>query len=173
MRRLFVLAASALGAYLALRWWRQHRRVGTDLMNDTVNPWLERHGVIGHSHGELALIEHVGRKTGTVRRTPIHPVPTPDGFRIIVPVGAESQWAQNVLAAGHCTLVIGDRRYELDEPVLETPADVPDLPGPIRALFEWLGFRYLRLRVVTERKVQQPMVTAVSLPEKQVEPVAV
>jgi hypothetical protein len=32
--------------------------------------------------------------------------------------------------------------------VLETPAEVPDLPRPVRALFEWLGFRYMRLRTV-------------------------
>jgi deazaflavin-dependent oxidoreductase (nitroreductase family) len=96
------------------------------------------------------LIEHVGRRSGIVRRTPIHPVPTDDGFRIIVPIGEESEWARNVLAAGHCRLVLGDRLVELDQPVLERPAEVPDLPGPVRGLFEWLGFRYLRLRTIEE-----------------------
>jgi hypothetical protein len=77
-------------------------------------------------------------------------MPIPDGFRIIVPVGEQSQWARNVLAAGHCRLLVGDRVFELDEPVLETPAEVPDLPRPVRALFGWLGFRYLRLRTFGE-----------------------
>ena len=29
-------------------------------------------------------------------------------------------------------------------------ADVPDLPRPMRALFGWLGFRYLHLRLSGE-----------------------
>lgn len=150
MRRLMFLAATALGLYAAARWWREHRRSGTDYVNHSINPWLERHGLISGSHGELGLIEHVGRKSGVVRLTPIHPMPIVDGFRIIVPVGERSEWARNVLAAGHCRLRIGDRRFELDEPVLETPSEVPDLPRPVRALFGWLGFRYLRLRTLAE-----------------------
>ena len=71
---------------------------------------------------------------------------TAEGFRIIVPIGEQSEWARNVLAAGRCRLVLGDESIELDEPVLEAPAEVPDLPRPVRALFGWLGFRYLRLR---------------------------
>lgn len=146
MRKLLFLILAAAGLYGAARWWREHRRFGADVVNRIIDPWLERQGVISGSHGELGLIEHVGRKTGIVRRTPIHPEPTDDGFRIIVPIGEQSEWARNVLAAGHCRMVLGDRTIELDEPVLETPADVPGLPRPVRALFEWLGFRYLRLR---------------------------
>jgi deazaflavin-dependent oxidoreductase (nitroreductase family) len=146
MRKLSFLAATALALYVVAEWWRAHRRVGVDFMNRTVNPWLERRGVLGASRGELGLIEHVGRTSGTVRQTPIHPMPIAGGFRIIVPVGERSEWARNVLAAGRCRLLIGDRSFELDEPVLETAADVPDLAPPVRALFGWLGFRYLRLR---------------------------
>jgi hypothetical protein len=150
MRTLLFLGATALGLYAVARWWRRHRRAGTDLVNRTINPWLQRRGFISGSHDELALIEHFGRKTGTIRQTPIHPMRTADGFRIIVPVGERSEWARNVLAAGHCSLILADRRYELGHPVLENPATVPDLPRPMRALFEWLGFRYLRLRTIAE-----------------------
>jgi hypothetical protein len=150
MRKLMFFAAVVAGLYGAVRWWRRNRRVGTDCVNRIINPWLERRGLIGRSRGELALIEHVGRKSGTVRRAAIHPMPIEGGFRIIVPVGEESQWARNVMAAGHCRLLLGDRVIELDEPTLETPAEVPDLPRPVCALFEWLGFRYLRLRTFAE-----------------------
>ena len=34
--------------------------------------------------------------------------------------------------------------------MLETQAEVPGLPRLVRGLFEWLGFRYLRLRAVGE-----------------------
>ena len=150
MRRLVFVIAAVSGLLALAEWWRRHRRAGTDFVNRVVNPWLERRGLISGSRGELGLIEHVGRRSGTVRRTPIHPVPTADWFRIIVPVGESSEWLRNVLAAGHCRLVLGDRVVELDEPLVESPADVPGLARPMRALFEWLGFRYLRLHALGE-----------------------
>ena len=95
-------------------------------------------------------------------------MPTADGFRIIVPIGERSEWARNVLAAGHCRLLLGDRLLELDEPVLETPADVPGLPRPVRALFEWLGFRYLRLRNLREPQIDA-LVPAIDTPPVELE----
>ena len=169
MRKFMFFAAVAGALYGATRWWRQNRRAGTAFVNRIVNPWLVRRGLIGGSRGELAIIEHVGRKTGTVRRTPIHPMATADGFRIIVPVGERSEWARNVIAAGHCRLVLGDRVLELDEPVLETPSEVPGLPRPVRALFEWLGFRYLNLRTFGDSQAEVVVPTI----EETVERVAV
>lgn len=154
MRKLLIVAAAAAGLYGAAQWWRQNRRAGTDFVNRIVDPWLVRRGLISSSRDELGLIEHVGRKSGTVRRTPIHPMPTEGGYRIIVPIGERSEWARNVLAAGHCRLLLSDRVLELDEPVLETPTEVPDLPRPVRVLFDWLGFRYLRLRTFGESRLE-------------------
>jgi hypothetical protein len=150
MRKLIFFSSTAVGLYGAVRWWRQNRRVGADLVNRIVDPWLQDRGLISGSRGEFALIEHVGRNSGIVRRTPVRPMPTENGFRIIVPLGEQSEWAQNVLAARHCRLLVGDQLLELDEPVLERPTDVADLPHPVRAVFEWLGFRYLRLRTLGE-----------------------
>ncbi len=145
MRKLVFLAAAAAGLVGSVTWWRQHRRTGTAFVNRVVNPWLVRRGLVGATRDELALIEHVGRKSGIIRQTPIHPMPVEGGYRIIAPVGEASEWVRNVQAAGHCRLILADRIVELDEPVLETPAEVPNLAGPLRALFGWLGFRYLRL----------------------------
>ncbi len=159
MRKYLLVAVVAVELYGAARWWRQNRRAGAQFVNLTVDPWLERRGLIGASHGELGLIEHVGRTSGIVRRTPIHPMPTEDGYRIIVPIGEQSEWVRNVLAAGHCRLVLGDLLLELDEPVLETPAEVPGLARPVRALFGWLGFRYLRLHAFSD-----PLIDAAPAP---------
>lgn len=166
MRKELSFVVAAAGLYGAARWWRENRRAGASLVNRIVDPWLERRGFIGGSRGELGLIEHVGRKSGIVRRTPIHPMPTADGFRILVPIGEQSEWARNVLAAGHCRLVLGDRLLELDEPVLVTPSNEHDLPRPMRLLFEWLGFRYLRLRMFDETRVDA------KVPARDVAPVA-
>jgi deazaflavin-dependent oxidoreductase (nitroreductase family) len=164
MRRLIFLAAAVSGLYAAARWWRHNPRTGAAFVNRTINPRLERGGLIRSSRGELALVEHVGRQSGIVRRTPVHPVPTADGFRIVVPIGEQSEWVRNVLAAGHCRLVLGDRLLQLDEPVLETPAEVPGLPRPARALFGWLGFRYLRLRTFSEAQPEAVVPTIEAAP---------
>jgi deazaflavin-dependent oxidoreductase (nitroreductase family) len=145
MRRI-ILGIALVGSLVStVVWWRRHRRTGSRFVNNTVNPFLLRHGVAGRTHGNLGMLEHVGRRSGIRRLTMVHPVPTDDGFRIIVPLGEESEWARNVLAAGHCRLQVGDTVYELDEPALVQPGEIPEVP----ALFRWvqgeLGFRWFRL----------------------------
>jgi deazaflavin-dependent oxidoreductase (nitroreductase family) len=134
----------------AVTWWRRHPRAGSGWVNRVVDPWLVRSGVVEGSRGEIGLLEHVGRITGTVRVTPIHPVPTSDGFRIIAPVGVESQWAKNVIAAGHCRLQAGGVVHELDEPRIVMPSEVEGLPRPATRVMDWLGFRYVVLRQFAE-----------------------
>jgi deazaflavin-dependent oxidoreductase (nitroreductase family) len=147
MRKAFASIWAVVGLTgLFVAWWRRHPRFGADWVTRVVDPWLVRQGVIAGSKGELGLLEHVGRKSGTVRVTPIRPVPTTDGFRIVVPLGVASQWAQNVLAAGHCRLQVGDDVHELDEPLLVMPSRVDGLPKPAARVMDWLGFRYLVLR---------------------------
>ena len=70
-----------IGAFV--EWWRRHPRAGAATVNRLINPWLVRQRVADVSRGEIGLLQHVGRKSGTVRVTPIHPVPTEDGLRII------------------------------------------------------------------------------------------
>jgi len=144
-KRIALLAVVITWGGAFVRWWRRHPRFGAAAINRIVNPWLIRRGVATGSRGEIALLEHVGRSTGTVRVTPIHPVRTADGFRIIVPLGGESQWALNVLAAGRCRVQIGDTVHELDEPRFLAPAEVAQIPRPAAAVMAWLGFRYLGL----------------------------
>ena len=132
----------------ALAWWRRHPRFGTSLVNRVVDPWLVRTGALEASRGELGLLEHVGRKSGLRRVTPVHPVATDDGYRIIVPLGTESQWARNVLAAEGCRLQVGEPVHRLSEPVLVAPSSVDGVPRPVAAAMSWLGFRYLVVKRV-------------------------
>ena len=81
--------------------WRRNPRIGTAFVNSVVNPALLRRGLAGYGRSEIGTLEHVGRKSGVRRLTPVHPEPTPTGFRIIVPLGMRSEWARNVIAAGH------------------------------------------------------------------------
>ena len=159
MRKYAVLAAAVTAeAVGTVVWWRRHPRSGSAFVNRVVDPWLVGRGIVERSGGEIALIEHVGRSTGTVRRTPVHPVPTADGFRIVVPLGAESQWARNVLAAGSCRLQVGAVVHELDEPLLVSPRRVAGIPRVVAQLMSWLGFRYLTLHQFAVRpgRLEEP-----------------
>lgn len=153
MRRALLVVVGTVGLVAGVAaWWRRHPRAGAGWMNKVVDPWLVRQGVVGSSNGEIGLLEHVGRNSGVVRVTPVHPVRTADGFRIVVPLGVESQWALNVVAAGHCRLQVGEVVHELDEPVLVGPCSVDGLPKPAARAMDWLGFRYLVLRQFAEHE---------------------
>jgi hypothetical protein len=144
---LFALPAvtgAALVAAIAL--WRRNPRIGTAFVNSVVNPALLRRGLVGHGRSEIGTLEHVGRKSGVRRLTPVHPEPTSAGFRIIVPLGMRSEWARNVIAAGHCRLLLHDQVFDLDEPAMVDAGQAQDLPGPLGRVFAALGFRYLSLR---------------------------
>jgi deazaflavin-dependent oxidoreductase (nitroreductase family) len=136
--------AASLGAFLV--WWRRHPRVGTATVNRVVNPWLVRQGVTDMTHGEIGLLEHVGRVSGITRVTPVRPVDTADGVRVVMPLGTASQWGCNVTAAGHCRLERGGVVMELDSPRVIDPSDVEGVPALAAKLMSWLGFRYLLLR---------------------------
>jgi deazaflavin-dependent oxidoreductase (nitroreductase family) len=152
MRRPLVVLGLVGGAAGAIAWWRRNPRIGTQYVNRVIDPWLMRSGVIERSEGELALVEHVGRVSGTVRVTPVHPVATPTGYRVIVPLGAASQWARNVLAAGHCRLQVGGVVHDLDEPTLVSPIAMAEIPSVVAHVMDWLGFRYLQLHRFAERE---------------------
>jgi F420H(2)-dependent quinone reductase len=149
-RMILVVGGLALALVGGAMWWRRNPRVGTKFTNEVVDPWLVRRGIVDQSKGELAMLEHVGRSTGTVRLTPVHPEHVPDGIRIMVPLGERSEWARNVLAAGHCRMQVDDAVLELDEPIMVEPSELGDLPSPVRALYQWLGFRYLVLHRFAE-----------------------
>jgi deazaflavin-dependent oxidoreductase (nitroreductase family) len=158
-----VLAALVTGTVVV---WRRNPRIGTTFVNAVVNPGLLRRGFAGGEKSEIGTIEHFGRKTGTRRLTPVHPEPIPDGYRIVVPLGEHSEWARNVLAAGHCRLQLHDHVYELDEPAMIQASDARDLPRIVRGVMQALGFQYLTLRTfAVNAGVLKPLEPRVDLPE--------
>jgi deazaflavin-dependent oxidoreductase (nitroreductase family) len=75
--------------------------------------WLPLYGVL----------EHRGRRSGTLFHTPVVVRPTPDGFVVPMPWGETTDWYRNVRAAGGCRLRWKDRDYVLAEPkVMDTEA---------------------------------------------------
>lgn len=151
MRRLFMAIVASIAIMVGLiAFWRRNPRIGSARLNRVVNPALLGRGVAGAGRSELCVLEHFGRHSGTRHLTPLHAVPTDDGFRIMVPLGLKSQWAQNVLAAGHCRMQLHDVVYELDEPRLLPAGAMPELSSLTRSVTGGLGFLHLRLHTFAE-----------------------
>ncbi|MFL5759277.1 MAG: nitroreductase family deazaflavin-dependent oxidoreductase [Thermomicrobiales bacterium] len=64
----------------------------------------------------FAIVIHRGRKSGKTYRTPINAFPTADGFVIAFTYGPDTDWSQNVLAAGGCQLEYRGKVYALTDP---------------------------------------------------------
>jgi len=141
---LVISVAATVAAFAIAR--RHDRRLGSGFTNRVVNPLLVRVGAVGGRRSDLGLIEHVGRRTGVHRITPVHPEPTEDGFRVLVPLGAASEWARNVLAAGGCRMQLHDVVYDLAAPTLVDGGSVNDLPRAVRGLLRAAGVDYLVLQ---------------------------
>jgi deazaflavin-dependent oxidoreductase (nitroreductase family) len=98
------------------------------------NPLLGR---FAHSTiGPVAIIRHVGRRSGKPYQTPVFAFPTADGFLVALTYGREVDWYRNVMAAGRCTLIWHRQEYVMKRIVpLELAEARPLLPQPFRATF--------------------------------------
>jgi deazaflavin-dependent oxidoreductase (nitroreductase family) len=94
-----------------------------------------------------ALVEHRGRTSGRIYRTPVAVVRTADGFMIPVPFGDRTQWVKNVLAAGGCRLRWAGHDLELVAPVvLEGAPGAAAFNRLERAILDRVGIdHFLRL----------------------------
>jgi deazaflavin-dependent oxidoreductase (nitroreductase family) len=103
--------------------------------------------IAGRRLSPVAYMLHQGRRSGRQYRTPVMPLPLPDGFLVSLPYGAKRDWVRNVVAAGRCTLLRGGRRFELADPrLLDAAGAAPLLPAALRpALRVVPGIRFMRL----------------------------
>jgi deazaflavin-dependent oxidoreductase (nitroreductase family) len=103
--------------------------------------------IAGRRLSPVAYMLHQGRRSGQQYRTPVMPLPLPDGFLVSLPYGAERDWVRNVVAAGRGTLLRGGRRFELTDPrLLDAAAAAPLLPAALRpALRAVPRIRFMRL----------------------------
>jgi deazaflavin-dependent oxidoreductase (nitroreductase family) len=101
-------------------------------------------------HLAFADLEHVGRQSGTVRHTPVRAFRSGDTVIVGLNFGRQSDWYQNIKAAGTCRMRLGGEQLTLGAPALVAAAQgITDLP--------WL-FRFaLRHVVHTADCVQLPI----------------
>ena len=73
-------------------------------------------------HAAFADLEHTGRKSGTVRHTPVRAFRAGDTVVVGLNFGRQSDWYQNIKAAGTCRMRLGGELLTLGPPEL-VPAE--------------------------------------------------
>jgi len=95
------------------------------------NPLL---GTVAWLVPPLAIVHHVGRKSGRHYRTPVVAFRTAKGFVIPMTYGRDVDWARNLLQAHGGELVQLGRRSVLRHPrIVDRDAAYPHLPVGIRS----------------------------------------
>ena len=96
----------------------------------------------------FALLTYTGRKTGRIYHTPINVLRRGDHYVFALTYGSdESQWVNNVLAAGGCQMLRMGHHVRLIEPELMGNPDPRLVPTPLR-IFGRLGrvTEFVRMR---------------------------
>ena len=142
-----LIRAGALAGWL-IRSWTAEPGWSRRFVTHRFDPVVIRMGLAGGRRSPWATLEHVGRVSGTVYRTPVLPKLSGDHAWIPLPYGTDVQWVRNVQAAGHCRLQVHEATYDMDEPAIVGPDERPDLPEMLRRRLAARGYRYLRLHVL-------------------------
>ncbi len=104
-------------------------------------------------HLAFADLEHVGRRTGTVRHTPVRAFRVGDTVVVGLNFGPRSDWFRNIRAAGGCRMRVGGERLELGAPrLVDVDRGVARLP--------WIFAFALRHVVRTRECVELPVLAA-------------
>jgi deazaflavin-dependent oxidoreductase (nitroreductase family) len=81
----------------------------------------------------FCVVEHRGRTTGRIYRTPVNIFPTDGGVIIALTYGPHRDWVRNVHAAGGCDVVHRGRRRGMVDPKLVAAAEArSSIPVPVR-----------------------------------------
>ena len=96
----------------------------------------------------FGVLEHVGRRTGVLRRTPLNVFRSgPDRWVIALTYGPGVQWPRNIEAAGECRMLIQGRWLRLAEPRRFRDRSRATMPLPVRWVLTLLGVdQFVELR---------------------------
>src|SRR5262249_3801523 len=70
----------------------------------------------GKPRSLIAVVRHIGRRSGKLYETPIIVQPLVDGIVILLAFGANADWYRNVLAAGNCRILWQGQEYTIGNP---------------------------------------------------------
>lgn len=97
------------------------------------------------------MIEHRGRRSGRLYRTPVMGWVDGDELIVALTYGPGVEWIKNLDAAGGGAIVRRSRRWLVGAPRVERGiATAPAIPGPVRRFLSLTGVDdYLRLQFIT------------------------
>jgi deazaflavin-dependent oxidoreductase (nitroreductase family) len=116
-------------------------RVGLNRVTRHIAPYIPGFGVV----------EHRGRRSGTLYRTPVNVFRTPGGFRVALTYGARAEWVRNVLAAGGAEVITRRRRYGAGSPRIEREPSRRGVPPPVRVILRLLDVSDFLVLSVTDQ----------------------
>lgn len=89
-------------------------------------------------HGSIIDLEHVGRRSGTVRHTPLMAFRQGGTVTIALTYGPDVQWLKNVRSAGGARIHMAGEILTLGAPeMLEATAGLARVSQPQRTLLRW------------------------------------
>jgi deazaflavin-dependent oxidoreductase (nitroreductase family) len=102
------------------------------------NPVL---GTIAWLVPPMAVVHHVGRKSGRAYRSPVVAFRNRNGVVIPMTYGRDVDWARNIVAAKGCELAQAGRRFKLRNPrIVGFDRAQQRLPAALRAFFRVADF---------------------------------
>ncbi|HLR98481.1 MAG TPA: nitroreductase family deazaflavin-dependent oxidoreductase [Mycolicibacillus parakoreensis] len=101
----------------------------------------------------FGILEHTGRRSGTVYRTPLNVFRTDDGVAIVLTYGPDRDWLKNLQAAGGGRLQRHGRTIEVTDPRVVSKAEAAEqVSERTRRLFARLPFDNAVLLTATGRR---------------------
>jgi deazaflavin-dependent oxidoreductase (nitroreductase family) len=83
-----------------------------------------------------SLIEHRGRRSGAVYRTPVSMFPTTDGVAVLLAYGDDRDWVRNLQAAGGGRATMSGKTFDVTDPrIVPTEQAATMLRSPWRQVF--------------------------------------
>jgi deazaflavin-dependent oxidoreductase (nitroreductase family) len=124
------------------RWVAHANKVGLNRVTRFIAPWAPG----------WAVVIHRGRKSGRIFRTPLWAFRRGNSFVIALTYGRDTDWLQNVIAAGGCEMESRQRRYEVRNPRVYTDVNASEMPAFIRFMLRRVleAPDFLRVDVIRE-----------------------
>jgi deazaflavin-dependent oxidoreductase (nitroreductase family) len=131
--------ATMIGPRTMRRIARLHRRITNPIVGRLAPYW--RH---------MAVIEHTGRRSGRIYRTPVMAFVDRGTITVVVNYGRQSDWLRNIQAGTPTVVIHNRRRYRLADPHLVTiSAGTHGLPDAVR-----------RIRTPSDKALQGTLIPA-------------
>ena len=119
------------------RWLRRVNLAASNRLTLPLAPWLPW----------FCLLEHVGRRTGEVRHTPMNVFRRGDHYVFALTYGPDVQWVANILAAGECRIRTRGRWVRLVDPRRFSDPERRRVPWIVRIILRLIGVtEFLEIR---------------------------